>query len=375
MKFYGSRRNAAYLRNEPERRKTRTARWLLASAAALLLVAGIYCAAEPEREPQTREAEAAQTAVDRPEKEVPRKSEGRVYNILLCGTDADGLRTDTILLAHLDERTRRTALMSLPRDTPVEADGGLIKLNAVYAGGGAKGMERLMRRVGALVGLEPDGYVLVDMGAFRRVVDALGGVEFDVPQDMDYEDPAQGLKIHLQAGRQRLGGEQAMQLVRYRSGYATQDIRRTEVQQAFLKALAKQCLSTGGLTKLPKLLTIVREEVTTNLTVSEMLRLASALRGCDLSQTQCCTPGGESVMVNGVSYYPLYADRLADALNRMFRTGGAAVDAEKLCVITPEKAAQYRKAASKEPGIEEIQPEMPAETEIIPMPNDPVLWE
>lgn len=80
-------------------------------------------------------------------------------------------------------------------------------------------------------------------------------------------------------------------------------------------------------------------------------------------------------MVNGVSYYPLYADRLADVLNRMFRADGAVVDAEKLCVITPEKAAQYRKAAPKEPEIEEAQPEMPAETERIYMPNDPALWE
>ena len=139
-------------------------------------------------------------------------------------------------------------------------------------------MVRLQKRLAALTGFETDGYVLIDMDAFEAAVDLLGGVEFDVPQDMDYTDPAQGLEIHLRAGRQLLGGEQAMQLVRYRKGYAMQDIRRTEVQQEFLRALARRCLSPQNIGRLPELLSIMRQSVTTDLSLGNFLYFAQALR-------------------------------------------------------------------------------------------------
>lgn len=125
-----------------------------------------------------------------------------------------------------------------------------MKINSVYAGGGKDGMERLAARLKDLLGFPVDGYVLVDLEAFQKTVDLVGGVEFDVPMDMNYEDPSQNLYIHLQKGLQTLDGEQAMGLVRFRKGYATQDIQRTQTQQQFLKALAKQCLSVSSLTKL-----------------------------------------------------------------------------------------------------------------------------
>ena len=283
MKFYGGRRNAAYLRKQHKKRAMGAAqRGLLGVLASAALLAAAWTAlyktavrpvpiraaqAGPERE-QTAEPGANAEASVQQRSEVPACRKQGVYNILLCGMDADGLRTDTIMIAHLDERTGKTALVSVPRDTPVEAeDGSLMKLNAVYAGGGAGGMARLQKRLAALTGFETDGYVLIDMDAFEAAVDLLGGVEFDVPQDMDYTDPAQGLEIHLRAGRQLLGGEQAMQLVRYRKGYAMQDIRRTEVQQEFLRALARRCLSPQNIGRLPELLSIMRQSVTTDLSL------------------------------------------------------------------------------------------------------------
>ena len=76
--------------------------------------------------------------------------------------------------------------------------------------------------------------MLVNLEAFRETVDLVGGVEFDVPQDMYYQDPTQNLHIDLKAGKQLLDGEKAMELVRFRKGYASQDIQRTKVQQEFL---------------------------------------------------------------------------------------------------------------------------------------------
>ena len=395
MKFYGSRRNAAYLRKrkrQTRRSATRMTGALGCLAASLALMgamtvfsrAALKTGANGAEKPQPEAAHAA----SEPERDAPAETalaEGRapasrcegVYNILLCGTDEDGLRTDTIMIGHLNERTGRAALMSIPRDTAVEAeDGSLMKLNAVYAGAGRAGMERLRACVGALLGFAPDGYVLVDMDALRRSVDILGGVEFDVPQDMDYSDPAQGLEIHLKAGRRTLSGEQALQLVRYRKGYAMQDIRRTEIQRAFLKALGKQCLSVKGLTKLPELLRVFREEVTTDLSTGNILYLARMLAGCDLSSMESCTLAGEGVTVNGVSYYPLYAGRLLETVNRAFNPFETEITMEDIHVITPELAARHQKPRSQKPAEEKEAPEQaPARTEIVPMPNDPSLWE
>ena len=98
--------------------------------------------------------------------------------------------------------------MSVPRDTVVlTGNGGIMKINSVYAGGGADGMARLSKRLGAMLGFELDGYVLVNLEAFRETVDLVDGVEFDVPQDMYYQDPTQNLHIDLKAGKQLLDGE------------------------------------------------------------------------------------------------------------------------------------------------------------------------
>lgn len=382
MKFYGGKRKATYLRKKQS--KNSSGRVAAITAAALLLAAGLsHAALRPEGQEQTAQSAVARTqpeaAPEQMRTESETRGEARVWNILLCGTDADGLRTDAILIGHLDEKTGRTALVSVPRDTPVETrDGTLMKLNAVYAGGGAEGMERLKTQIRKLLGVEADGWVLIGLDAFRRVVDALGGVEFDVPQDMDYEDPAQGLEIHLRAGRQRLDGEKAMQLVRYRSGYAMQDIERTGVQRAFLQTLGQSCLSEKSLTKLPTLARIFREEVTTDLSLAQLLRIARRLAGCELSRLESRTLSGEGVTVNGVSYYALHEDALRETARELL-----AAENDGLQVITPQRIARYQKATparkteQTEENTAETEQSTPEEIQIQPirLPNDPRLWE
>ena len=146
--------------------------------------------------------------------------------------------------------------ISLLRDTMVNTSGksgGQKRLNAVYNRnrGDSKlsekerienGMTALKKEVSRLTGIYPDFYVMVEWEAIGRLVDAVNGVEFEVPFDMNYDDPYQDLHIHLKKGVQTLDGEHAMQLVRFRR-YSEGDIKRVEVQQAFMKALIKKCLS------------------------------------------------------------------------------------------------------------------------------------
>ena len=289
------------------------------------------------------------------EMELPASHREGVYNILICGTDDDGYRTDTIIVAHLDEETHDVALMSVPRDTVVlTGNGGIMKINSVYAGGGADGMARLSKRLGAMLGFELDGYVLVNLEAFRETVDLVDGVEFDVPQDMYYQDPTQNLHIDLKAGKQLLDGEKAMELVRFRKGYASQDIQRTKVQQEFLRALAKKVLSVSSLTKLKEFADVFSTYVTTDLTVGNMLYFAKALMQCTLE--------GEGAMINGGSYYPLYAGKLVQVVNESFNPYDAPVTLDTVNVITPETARSYQKPAEPEPAEEPTELENPGET-------------
>ena len=297
------------------------------------------------------------------ETELPASHQTGVYNILICGTDDDGYRTDTIIVAHLNETTHDVALMSVPRDTVVlNGSGGIMKINSVYAGGGADGMARLSKRLGAMLGFELDGYVLVNLKAFRETVELVGGVEFDVPQDMYYNDPSQDLYINLKAGKQTLDGEKAMELVRFRKGYASQDIQRTKVQQEFLRALAKKVLSVSSLTKIKEFADVFSTYVTTDLTVGNMLYFAQALMKCDFDSMKTYTLEGEGAMINGGSYYPLYAGKLVQVVNESFNPYDAPVTLDTVNVITPEVARSYQKPAEPEPAEEPTELENPGET-------------
>lgn len=407
MKLFGNRRRAAHAAPRQKLpRGTRAA--IIAVCVVLALTGGVFAAwkllvkpvqrpslSQPDPEPVSEPDEAEPSVIhvtpheteqpeEEPEPDVPTEQpkalQDGVYNILICGTDDDGTRTDTIIIAHLDANDHTVALLSIPRDTPVATGGGgLMKINSVYAGG-KDGMERLAARLKDLLGFPVDGYVLVDLEAFQKTVDLVGGVEFDVPMDMNYEDPSQNLYIHLQKGLQTLDGEQAMGLVRFRKGYATQDIQRTQTQQQFLKALAKQCLSVSSLTKLREFADIFSQYVTTNLTTGNMVWFGKELLSCDFDNMKTYTAEGEGAMINGASYYPLYAGKLLSVVNEAFNPYDTPISAGSLTVVTPETAYSYQKQADPAPEIPETPEatEAPDETPDLPtedpaeVPADPV---
>ena len=234
----------------------------------------------------------------------------------MAGADLGGYRTDTILLLSL-ERGEPVRLLSIPRDTYV-ANYTTHKLNAVYGavGGGTAGMELLMREVGNVIGFEPDGYVLVDMDVVVRAVDLLGGVDYNVPQDMNYDDDSQNLHIHLTAGQQHLDGQQVIELLRFRSGYADADIGRTAVQRDFLRTALRQWLTFSNVKKLPDLLNMYKGEgVTADLTFRNLMWIARVLVKADLASavTDDVLPGWAD-MVDGSSVYMVERTAAANLL-------------------------------------------------------------
>lgn len=394
MKLFGNRRRAAYADKRYKHSRGARVAWI-AAVVILLLIGGAFAGwkllVKPVQRPvsaaapttQSEDAETALSAVPKDETvqqdpqiqaQVPAAEEqldteqpGALregcYNILICGTDGDGLRTDTIMIAHLDANEHTVALLSIPRDTPIQTSSGLMKINSVYAGGKQEGMQWLCTRLNSLLGFPVDGYVLIDLEAFEKTVELVGGVDFDVPQDMNYDDETQDLHIHLKKGLQHLNGEQAMGLVRYRKGYASQDIQRTQVQQQFLRALAKQCLSVANLTKLKDFADIFSTYVLTDLSVGNMLWFGTELMQCDFDQMQTFTAEGEGVMVNGVSYYALYAGRLLETVNAAFNPYDTLLRAENLTVVSPEMARTYQTNVTE--NIAENEPE-----QTVPLPNE-----
>lgn len=233
--------------------------------------------------------------------------------ILIAGTDKDGYRTDTLMLLSIDKNDRALRLLSIPRDTHVDAPYSVPKINSAcgYAGGGKAGMAELMTQVTKLVGFKPDGYALVDLDAFVKIVDLMGGVDFDVPMDMRYSDPSQGLEIKLSAGKQHLDGAEAIQLVRFRSGYAMADITRTSVQRDFVKAAFTQWANVKSVVKLPVLMGILRKNVTTDLSAANMMWLCRAILSCGVSNmTTDILPGTPAYIGRG-SYYVADPDAVA----------------------------------------------------------------
>ena len=254
--------------------------------------------------------------------------------ILVAGTDEGGYRTDSMLLLNIDRTEKAIHLVSIPRDTLIYCEYSVPKINSAYgwAGGGEAGMQELLLRVSEIIGFEPDGYAVVDLSVFEQLVDLMGGITFDVPVDMHYSDPAQGLNIDLQAGTQHLNGEQAMQVARFRSGYATADLGRIEVQRSLVSAALRQWVSPKGALHLSKAVKLVLEHTNTNLTKANLLWLAESFLLCGRSDIASATLPGYAANFTSGSYYVLDAGGVADIVNRYLNPYEKEVQAAELYI-------------------------------------------
>ena len=227
--------------------------------------------------PQSQEeqdAQAAQEAALRSHLE----RKGGFYTILLSGVDDDNGGSDTNILVAVDTVNGYIYGVSIPRDSKAFIDGKVHKINYAYNKGG---MELLADIVSEQLGIPVDYTVCVNLQGFTSLVDAIGGVDFDVPLNMDYDDPIQGLSIHFQKGMQHLSGADALRVVRFRhnndgTGYGSEDLGRMQTQQKFLKAVAKKMLSAGNiLTKIDDYARIFQQYVDTDLSVGNLAWLGT----------------------------------------------------------------------------------------------------
>ena len=241
-------------KRRPERLVVTLLSLLFLSTAVFATVKYVFRAPELDTDkPVVTPDGTASADVDRTDTDEP-DAPGRTrrkycYNILVSGLDDDNGGSDTNILVRFDVPNKRIDLVSLPRDTLLHNEYRNNKLNFAYAKGGT---ELLMEQIENLLGVPVDFYVTVNLKGFIALVDQIDGVDFDIPINMDYDDPYQDLHIHFTKGPRHLNGQEAMEVVRFRhnndgTGYGSEDLGRMQTQQNFLKAVAQQTLTLSNL--------------------------------------------------------------------------------------------------------------------------------
>ena len=230
-------------------------------------------------------------------------------------------------------------VMSIPRDTMVNVPWDIKRINSVYNYApyyDKDGIQFLKEEVSYLIGFQPDYTIVVEWEAVGELVDAIGGVEFDVPIDMNYDDPTQNLHIHLSAGLQDIDGDKAMQLLRWRKnsdaygnvygGYPNGDLGRIETQQAFLKAVIEKCLNSISLGTIPKMAQIFLDNVDTNgsLTVNNLAWFAkeAIVGGLSMENVHFMTLPNRGASVYSRTYhnYQSYVTPIPDEMLELVNT-------------------------------------------------------
>lgn len=235
--------------------------------------------------------------------------------------------TDTIMLCAYFPQEQKVSILSIPRDTFVGDDPNNTtsydKINALYQ----TSPERTLQAVRELTGVDVRNYVVINNNALIKLIDAVGGIYFDVPIDMWYDDETQNLHIYLNKGYQLLNGENSVKVLRFRHNndmstyppeYGEQDIGRMRTQREFIKAAAKQILSTSNILKLNELLEIVFDNVQTNLSISDLIKYVPSATEFNTDNMQTDALSGVADYLGALSFFIVDEDTSEQKVSSLF---------------------------------------------------------
>lgn len=243
------------------------------------------------------------------------------YTFLVCGMDKVSKNTDVMMLISLDTVNDEINILQIPRDTFLNPDTSgyrVTRINGIYTSAynsapyaGKKrrqiAMDVLCDTIETSLCVTIDRYVLMDTEAFIGIIDAIGGVDYYIPFDMDYEDPEQELYIHLKEGMHHLDGKAAEQFIRYRSGYVTGDIGRVEARADFLKAVYHTVRDNMSVSVAIEIAKQLFDSVTTNASLEDIVFFANAVYGVHGDNINVKTLSGSSVMNPETGVWRYYA--------------------------------------------------------------------
>lgn len=230
-----------------------------------------------------------------------------------AGVDNTAQRTDTIMVISYNPSAKTIKVTSIPRDTKVQINGKNAKINSAVPIGGAK---YLANAIENMLGIKINYYMQVDYAAFRSIIDAIGGVDVNIENKMDYDDPAQNLHIHFNKGTQHLNGQKAEEFFRWRknndgTGFAEGDLGRIKAQHSFIEAVVQKLKTKRVIFKYPAILKAISKNTKTNMSASEIVKYASAALKVNKSNISMSTLKGTSVYIKGISYF-VYDSKSSD---------------------------------------------------------------
>lgn len=257
-------------------------------------------------------------------------------NILLIGQSQN--LTDTLMICSYDPKIQDVSMLSIPRDTFVGNNkytaGGMDKINSLYqlnyGNDPDYGKKQLLKAVNNITDLDIQYYIKVDTKGLRELVDSVGGIYFDVPIDMDYDDPTQDLHIHLKKGYQLLDGDKAEQVVRFRhnndySSYSTEygdnDIGRMKTQRAFITEVIKQLAKVENIAKVDDYIRIANNHIETNFNLWDLKDYAPYIIDFKTENIKSNSLPGTPVQYNGLWFFAPNYREIDKVVKEMFKTG------------------------------------------------------
>ncbi len=235
-------------------------------------------------------------------------------NVLVLGVseDIETKLTDTIILCSYNPQEQSASMLSIPRDTFVGKNQntakGSDKINSLYS----KNVNKTVDAVEKITDVKIDYYVVVKTSSLIKIVDILGSVDFDVPIDMDYDDPTQDLHIHLSKGMQKIDGEKAEQLLRFRhnndgssypSEYGDNDYGRMKTQREFMQETLKQTLTLKNAKNAKKIINTIFDNIETNLTKDDCIPYIPVASEFDINSIVSRQLPGESKKCNNLWFF------------------------------------------------------------------------
>ena len=267
------------------------------------------------------------------------------YTFLVLGADEGEYNTDVIMVVTFDAAGHTLDVVNIPRDTLVNVSWNTKKANSLLANmrakhrgeddSEAKAFQSVIERFADVLGFEVDYWVFVNLQAFVSLIDAIDGVDFYVPVNMNYEDRAGGLSIHYSEGTHHLSGQQAVEVMRYRAGYSSGDIGRIGTQQSFLKSAAQQILEKKDSVKVIDLARIFLSYVKTDLKLDDLIWFGYEFMKLDSGDISFhMMPGNISDSVGGNSYVTIYVDEWLELVNSTFNPFDFEIKAGDVSILT-----------------------------------------